>query len=96
MKINGKQKRFLRGLGHHLDPIIMLGKAGLSENIVDKTSEALDAHELIKLKVQDGCDIDRKVIADQLAKVTHAELVQVLGRTFLLYRKTEEAKITLP
>lgn len=96
MKINGKQKRFLRGLGHHLDPIIMLGKAGLSESIVDKTSEALDAHELIKLKVQDGCDIDRKVIADQLAKVTHAQLVQVLGRTFLLYRKSEESKITLP
>jgi len=96
MKLTGKQIRYLRGLGHHLDPIIMLGKAGLSESIVDKTSEALDAHELIKVKVQDGCMLDRKVAADQLSKVTQAQLVQVLGRTFLLFRRSEEPKITLP
>ena len=96
MKLTGKQIRYLRGLGHHLDPIVMLGKGGLTENIVTVTSEALDAHELIKVKVQDGCDLDRKVAADQLSKVTHAQLVQVLGRTFLLYRKAEETKITLP
>ena len=57
MKLSGKQVRYLRGLGHHLDPVIMLGKGGLSEAIVDKTSEALDTHELIKVKVQDGCDL---------------------------------------
>jgi len=96
MKLTGKQIRYLRGLGHHLDPVIMLGKAGLSESIVDKTSEALDLHELIKVKVQDGCMLDRKVAADQLAKVTQAQLVQVLGRTFLLFRRSEEPKITLP
>jgi len=96
MKLSGKQIRHLRGLGHHLDPVIMLGKAGLSEGIVDKTSEALDAHELIKVKVQDGCMLDRKEAADQLSKVTQAQLVQVLGRTFLLFRRSEEPKITLP
>jgi len=96
MKLTGKQIRYLRGLGHHLDPVIMLGKSGLSESIVDKTSEALDLHELIKVKVQDGCMLDRKVAADQLSKVTQAQLVQILGRTFLLFRRSEEPKITLP
>jgi len=96
MKLAGKQIRYLRGLGHHLTPIIMLGKGGLTEGIVDKTSEALDTHELIKVKVQDGCELDRKEAADQLAKVTQAQLVQVLGRTFLLYRRSEESKIKLP
>ncbi len=96
MKLTGKQKRYLRGLGHHLDPIVMIGKAGLSEAIVTSTSEALDQHELIKLKVQDGCELDRREVADALAKVTQASLVQVLGRTFLLYRRSEEPKITLP
>ena len=74
----------------------MLGKAGLTENIVTITSEALENHELIKVKVQDGCDLDRKEAAEQLSKVVHAQLVQVLGRTFLLYRRAEEPKIDLP
>lgn len=96
MKLTGKQNRYLRGLGHHLDPVVMIGKAGLTESIVTSTSQSLDTHELIKLRVQDGCDLDRKEVANQLAKVVHAQLVQVLGRTFLLYRKAEETKITLP
>jgi RNA-binding protein len=96
MKLTGKQNRYLRGLGHHLDPVVMTGKAGLTESIVTSTSQSLDTHELIKLRVQDGCDLDRKEVANQLAKVVHAQLVQVLGRTFLLYRKAEETKITLP
>ena len=96
MKLTGKQNRYLRGLGHHLDPVVMLGKAGLTESIVTKVSEALDTHELIKVKLQDGCELDRKLAADQLAKVTHAQIVQILGRTFLLYRPTEDRKITLP
>ena len=96
MKLTGKQIRYLRGLGHHLDPVVMLGKAGLTESIVTSTSQALDTHELIKVKVQDGCELDRKEAAAQLAKVVQAQLVQVLGRTFLLYRQTEEPKIALP
>jgi len=96
MKLTGKQNRYLRGLGHHLDPIVMVGKAGLSESIVTSVSEALDLHELIKVKVQDGCDLDRREVADALAKVTHASLVQVLGRTILLFRRSVDPKITLP
>ena len=90
------QKKFLKGRAHGLKPVVFLGQKGLTDSVIDSIHQALDTHELIKLKVQDGCDIDRKVIADQLSKVTHAELVQVLGRTFLLYRKAEETKIELP
>lgn len=96
MKLSGKQNRYLRGLGHHLDPVVMLGRGGLSESIVTSTSEALDNHELIKVKVQEGCELDRREAAELLSKVTHAHLVQVLGRTFLLYRRSDDPKITLP
>jgi len=96
MKLSGKQNRYLRGLGHHLEPVVMLGKSGLTENIVTSTSEALDNHELIKIRVQEGCELDRREAAEMLAKVTHAHLVQVLGRTFLLYRRNDDPKIILP
>ena len=52
MKLNGKQVRFLRGLGHHLQPVVMIGKEELTARVVAATDEALRAHELIKLKLQ--------------------------------------------
>jgi len=95
-KLKGKQIRFLRGLGHHLQPVVMIGREGLSERLLEATQTALRDHELIKVRVQEGCDLDRREAADLLAGAVGAELVQVLGRTFLLYRQSDEPKIELP
>ena len=96
MKLTGKQVRFLRGLGHHLQPFVMIGKEELSDKVVTATNEALSTHELIKIKLQEGCIIDRKDVATQLAAATDSEIVQVLGKTILLYRRAEEPTIDLP
>lgn len=95
-KLTGKQVRFLRGLGHHLNPIVMIGRGELSEAVLRTTEEALSVHELIKVKIQEGCELDRKVVSADLAARTGAQIAQVLGKTFLLYREAEEKKIQLP
>lgn len=96
MKLKGKQIRFLRGLGHHLQPIVMIGKEEVSDKVKQATDEALETHELIKVKLQEGCIIDRKDVAEQLAASTGSQVAQVLGKTILLYRQAEEPSIKLP
>jgi RNA-binding protein len=94
--LSGKQKRFLRGMGHSLKPVITVGKSGLSQALVHETDEALESHELIKVKMLESCTMDRHEAAEGLAAACRADVAQVLGRTFLLYRTAKEAKLELP
>ncbi len=97
MALTGKDRRFLRGLGHHLDPVVQLGKEGLSEAFVAAVEQALSDHELVKVRVGEGAPMERRAAAEAIAAATHAELAQVLGRTLLLYRPNGEAPlIALP
>ncbi len=96
MKLTGKQVRFLRGLGHHLKPVVMIGKEEINAAVLSATDEALAVHELIKVKLQEGCLSDRKDVADELAKATNSAIAQILGKSILLFRASEEAKIKLP
>lgn len=96
MTLKGKQARYLRGLGHHLKPVVMVGKDEINETVIAATEEALTAHELIKIKLQEGCLTDRKDVATELATATNSAIAQLLGGTILLYRPSKEQKITLP
>jgi RNA-binding protein len=95
--LSGRQRRFLRVRGHHLSPVVQIGREGLSERLVAQAEEQLGAHELIKVKVAEGAPADRFACAEALASATHSELAQVLGRTFLLFKKRQkDSKIDLP
>jgi RNA-binding protein len=94
--LTGKQNRFLRRLGHHLNPVVLVGKDAISQGLIDSVEEALNQHELIKIKLQEGCLLDRKEVASQLSEQTDSAVVQILGRTILLYRDSDEHKIDLP
>ena len=94
--LNGKQKRFLRGLGHGLKPVITVGKGEVNDALVKETAEAIASHELIKVKILESCLLDRFEVAGKLAAACQAEVAQVLGRTLLLYKKAKEPKIELP
>lgn len=94
--LTGKQKRYLRGLGHGLKPVILIGKNELEEGLLKETEAALASHELIKVKVLENCLLDRHEAAEGLAEATGADVAQVLGRTFLLYRAAEKPVISLP
>ena len=102
--ISKKAIAHLRALGHELDPIVQIGKAGITPALVQQTLTQLRAHELIKVRVATEAPIERKEAAAALAAETHAVLAQVIGRTFLLYlaymprkgEKPRKPKIVLP
>jgi RNA-binding protein len=99
-QLTGKQVRYLRGLGHHLKPLVMIGREGLSENVITAADAVLSAHELIKVRVGNNCLMDRREAAAEAASRTGSEIVQVLGKTFLLFRanpdRDKEQRIKLP
>jgi RNA-binding protein len=94
--LTGKQKRFLRGIGHDLKPVVRIGKNEINEALTAEVDAALATHELIKVRILESCDMDRHEAADRLAKACGAETAQILGRTLLLYRKGDQPKIELP
>lgn len=99
-KLTGKQARFLRGVGHHLRPLAMVGKEGISLNLLKSVAELLTAHELVKVKLGQGCALDRGAAAEILAEKTGAAVAQVIGKIILLYRanpdRQDDGKIVLP
>ncbi|MCM2263577.1 MAG: ribosome assembly RNA-binding protein YhbY [Desulfuromonadales bacterium] len=94
--LTGKQARFLRGLGHALRPAVMIGRQELTDAVRISLDESLTAHELVKVKLQEGCLLDRREAAEKLAAATGAAVAQVLGKTILLYRPSDKKLISLP
>ncbi|MFN8177960.1 MAG: ribosome assembly RNA-binding protein YhbY [bacterium] len=91
--LRGKQRAYLRGLGMSLEPVVFVGKQGVTDAVVAEIDSVLKQRELVKLRLQDTVGGDRKEIARELAGRVGCELVQVLGRTVLLYRRNEEKPV---
>jgi len=97
MTLNGKQNRHLRALGHHLEPVVQLGKLGLTDGAKEAVNAALTTHELVKVRVGTECPEEVPAIADRLGPELKADVVQKLGKTLLLYRRhPSKPKIQLP
>lgn len=95
--LTGKQRSYLRGLAHELEPVVYLGKSGITENVRKELDRILTARELVKVKLQEGCELDAKEVANQLAQELSAEFVQAIGHRFTLYRKSKDhPEIVLP
>ncbi|NCF52537.1 ribosome assembly RNA-binding protein YhbY [Gammaproteobacteria bacterium] len=97
MSLSETQKRYLRGLGHQLKPIVMVGEAGLSASLLQEYETTLAHHELIKVRVKVGDRVERDALVNELCAKGKAELVQRVGNTALLYRPNpDKKKIVLP
>ncbi len=96
MELTGKQKRHLRGLGHDLHPLVIVGEKGLSESVMTELDQTLEHHELIKVKVNAGDREEKKALIAELVEKSRAMLVQTIGHTALLYRKAQEPKLQIP
>ena len=95
MPLTGKQKRALRALGHHLDVIVQVGAEGVTDGVVAALAQALDDHELVKVKIAADRE-GRAVAVEALATQTRSEVAQVLGRTALFFKKKKKrSKINL-
>ena len=92
-----KQRAYLRSLAHSLDTIFQVGKGGIGDNMCEQISNALEARELIKLRVLENCDYSAREAAEIIAEEVGAEVVQVIGTKFVLYRESsDKKKIILP
>jgi RNA-binding protein len=83
-------RRALRAAGHHLSPVVQVGKEGVTAAVVQQLDEALRAHELVKVKVGTESPEDRFEVAERLGQDAGAQLAQILGRTVLVYRRHPE------
>ena len=84
---SGKLRRALRGHGHHLSPIVQIGKGGASPGVLKQVEQALADHELVKVRVDADSPDDRFAVADELAALAGVNVVQILGRAILIYKR---------
>ncbi len=85
-----KQRAILRRMGQTMEPVLLIGKDGISENTIKQCWDALEARELIKISVQKTCPLSAKEACSELCECVHAEPVQVIGRRFLIYRTSSK------
>ncbi len=96
MNLSTKQKQFLKGLAHNLKPVVLTGANGLTEAVLAEIELALDHHELIKVKIASEDRDTKNLIADAVVRETKGQKLQVIGKTLILYRQSEDRKIELP
>ena len=93
--ITSKQRAYLRGLAQNLSPIFQIGKNGINDNQVKQIIDALEAHELIKISVLKNCFSNINEVAFDIASKTNSEIIQVIGRNIVFYRKSKKQLIKL-
>ena len=91
--LTGKQKGYLRSMGNEMEPILQVGKGGIVETVVTQADGVLETRELIKGRVLQNSPEEPKAVAAELAEKTGAELVQVIGRNFLLFRQSKDKPV---
>jgi len=95
--LNAKQRQFLKGLAHALSPVVRVGKGGLSDSVIGETRRSLEAHELIKVRIEVEDASSLRGLANELARATGAEVASTIGKIAVLYRAREEnPRIELP
>ncbi|MDQ7005273.1 MAG: ribosome assembly RNA-binding protein YhbY [Ghiorsea sp.] len=94
MSLDNKKKRALKSQAHHLKVTIQVGQHGISESLIAETDNALSIHELIKVQIQSDDRDERLKAANTLATKTNADIVQKIGKIFVLYRKKKAEKKT--
>ena len=88
--LSGKEKKLMRSQANQIKASVMIGREGMSSNVEHFINEAFNNKNLVKVKVLDTCNDDRRQVAAQLDKIKDTEVVQLLGRTILLYRPLKE------
>jgi len=94
--LTGKQRSYLKGLANGLDPIMQIGKSGITETVIKQIDDALEARELIKINVLSNSPLEAKETAEEIAESVGAEYVQSIGNRFVIYRQSKEKLIIIP
>lgn len=91
--ITSKQRAYLRGLGNSVETIVQIGKSGITNTVIEQADEALTARELVKMRVLETAPVTSREAAVELAQRLSADVVQVIGTRFILYRAHPENPI---
>lgn len=95
--MTSKQRAYLKGLASNMEPIVHVGKASASAEVVTSVQEALEARELIKIGVLKNCADDPHTIAEIISERTHSQIVHVIGKKIILYKPNKDKpRIKLP
>ena len=96
MTLTGKQKNYLRGVAHNLNPIVTVGGKGLTDAVMNEVELALNQHELVKIKLPSNSKTEKVALLAQITGKSNSEPVQIIGRVGVIYRANQEPKIILP
>lgn len=95
-KLTTNQKKFLRGIAHNINPMIIIGANGVTESLMKELESTLEHHEILKIKMASADRDDRKQIIDYILEQTGALLVQSIGKICVIYRQSEDSELPLP
>jgi RNA-binding protein len=95
-KLTTNQKKYLRGIAHGLNPMIIIGANGVTESLMTELESTLEHHEILKIKMASADRDDRKQIVDYILEQTGALLVQTIGKICVIYRQNEDTELPLP
>ena len=90
--LNSRQRAQLRAIANDMETILQIGKSGITDNTVKQVKDALEARELIKLRILETCPTDVKTTANEVSALTGADVVQVIGTRFILYKESQNNK----
>lgn len=93
--LNKAEKQTLRRVANGLSALFQIGKDGVSTNMIKTVGDSLEAHELVKISLLKSCPADVKEAALDMSAGTNSEIVQIVGRTFILYRRSKKNKMEL-
>jgi len=96
MTLTGKQKNYLRGIAHSKKPIVTIGGKGLTDAVMKEVELALNLHELVKIKLPSNAKAEKVALLAKITSQSSSQTVQLIGRIGVIYRTSEEQKITLP
>jgi RNA-binding protein len=95
MSLNQKQVKHLRKLAHHLKVVVIIGQHGLTDNVMNEIDNALEIHELLKVRINASDKTERNQIIDQIAQQTGSDIIQRIGHIGVFYRPGDEKKISI-
>ena len=96
IELTPAERQYLKGLAHSLNPVVMIGNQGLTDPVMREISISLDAHELIKIRVQGDDREQRTSIMEQICDELDAAPVQHIGKLLVIWRPSDKEKVTLP
>ena len=90
MALTSKQRAFLKKKAHELNPLVRIGKDGVTESLIQSILEAIDSRELLKVKILQNCEKEKDEVLEELSKCNEFEVVGIIGRTIILFRENKD------